>query len=42
MKNNHVAKHMHKVNKSVVFEDRKKQFKKGVCKHKRNYKGDIL
>lgn len=35
--NNFVAKHMHEVNKSQVFVDRKKNAKRGYDKHK---KGD--
>lgn len=31
---NFVAKHMHEVNKSQVFVDRKKQAKRGYSKHK--------
>lgn len=34
MKNNPVAKHAHKANKSAVMRDRKKDSKKGVVKHK--------
>lgn len=35
MKGNNVAKHMHKVNKSKVFVDRKKECKRGKnVKHK--------
>lgn len=32
--NNFVAKHMHEVNKSQVFVDRKKDSKRGYSKHK--------
>lgn len=32
--NNFVAKHMHEVNKSQVFVDRKKDAKRGYSKHK--------
>ncbi len=35
---NFVAKHMHEVNQSQVFVDRKKNAKRGYDKHK---KGDI-
>jgi hypothetical protein len=34
MKNNLVAKHMHKFNKGKVFNNRKKRFKNGYKKHK--------
>ncbi|OTG67095.1 DUF7230 family protein [Acinetobacter silvestris] len=33
--NNFVAKHMHEVNKSQVFVDRKKNAKRGYDKHKK-------
>ena len=32
--NNFVAKHMHEVNKSQVFVDRKKDSKRGYSKHR--------
>lgn len=32
---NFVAKHMHEVNKSQVFVDRKKDLKRGYQKHKK-------
>lgn len=32
--NNFVAKHMHEVNQSQVFVDRKKNAKRGYSKHK--------
>ena len=35
MKNNFVAKYAKKVNKSVVFKDRKKAAKRGERKHKK-------
>lgn len=33
--NNFVAKHMHEVNKSQVFTDRKKDVKRGYNKHRK-------
>ncbi|MFW2077760.1 hypothetical protein ACG94X_08565 [Acinetobacter sp. ULE_I010] len=33
--NNFVAKHMHEVNKSQVFTDRKKDAKRGYNKHRK-------
>ena len=33
--NNFVAKHMHKFNKAVVEQDRKKGIKRGYVKHKK-------
>lgn len=33
--NNFVAKHMHEVNKSQVFTDRKKDAKRGYDKHRK-------
>ena len=33
--NNFVAKHMHEVNQSQVFVDRKKDLKRGYEKHKK-------
>ena len=41
--NNFVAKHMHEVNKSQVFVDRKKNAKRGYDKHKKGrYSNDYL
>ena len=41
--NNFVAKHMHEVNKSQVFTDRKKDVKRGYSKHKKGrYSDDYL
>ena len=41
--NNFVAKHMHEVNKSQVFTDRKKDVKRGYDKHKKGrYSDDYL
>lgn len=34
VEHNFVAKHMHEVNKSQVFVDRKKNAKRGYTKHK--------
>lgn len=34
--NNFVAKHAREFNKSAVFKDRKKEFKNGKTKHKKN------
>jgi hypothetical protein len=43
MINNFVAKHMHEVNKSQVFVDRKKNAKRGYDKHKKGrYSNDYL
>ncbi len=40
---NFVAKHMHEVNKSQVFVDRKKNAKRGYTKHKKGgYSNDYL
>jgi hypothetical protein len=40
---NFVAKHMHEVNKSQVFVDRKKDVKRGYSKHKKGrYSDDYL
>ena len=40
---NFVAKHMHEVNKSQVFVDRKKDAKRGYSKHKKGrYSNDYL
>ena len=40
---NFVAKHMHEVNKSQVFVDRKKNAKRGYDKHKKGrYSNDYL
>jgi len=40
---NFVAKHMHEVNKSQVFTDRKKDAKRGYSKHKKGrYSNDYL
>lgn len=40
---NFVAKHMHEVNKSQVFIDRKKDSKRGYNKHKKGrYSNDYL
>jgi hypothetical protein len=40
---NFVAKHMHEVNKSQVFVDRKKNAKRGYSKHKKGgYSNDYL
>ncbi len=39
---NFVAKHMHEVNKSQVFVDRKKNAKRGYDKHKGRYSNDYL
>lgn len=40
---NFVAKHMHEVNKSHVFIDRKKNAKRGYSKHKKGrYSNDYL
>ena len=40
---NFVAKHMHEVNKSQVFVDRKKNAKRGYAKHKKGgYSNDYL
>ena len=40
---NFVAKHMHEVNKSQVFTDRKKDAKRGYSKHKKGrYSHDDL
>ena len=38
--NNFVAKHMHEVNKSQVFVDRKKNAKRGYSKHKQGRYSD--
>ncbi|NNH78163.1 hypothetical protein HLH17_10885 [Acinetobacter sp. ANC 5380] len=38
--NNFVAKHMHEVNKSQVFVDRKKNTKRGYSKHKQGRYSD--
>ena len=38
--NNFVAKHMHEVNKSQVFVDRKKNTKRGYTKHKQGRYSD--
>jgi hypothetical protein len=35
--NNLVAKHARKFNLSHVFRDRKKDFRKGYCKHKKKF-----
>ena len=41
--NNFVAKHMHEVNKSQVFTDRKKDVKRGYSKNKKGrYSDDYL
>ena len=41
--NNFVAKHMHEVNQSQVFVDRKKNAKRGYDKHKKGrYSDDYL
>lgn len=37
MKNNFVAKHARRYNKSVVMKDRKKEDRRGYRKHKRAY-----
>ncbi len=42
MKNNYVAKNLHKTSKSQIFEDRKKRSKKGYEKHKKQFKGQEL
>ena len=40
---NFVAKHMHEVNKSQVFVDRKKDAKRGYSKHRKGrYSNDYL
>lgn len=40
---NFVAKHMHEVNKSQVFVDRKREAKRGYSKHKKGrYSNDYL
>ncbi|WP_347453210.1 hypothetical protein [Acinetobacter thermotolerans] len=40
---NFVAKHMHEVNRSQVFVDRKKDAKRGYSKHKKGrYSNDYL
>ena len=40
---NFVAKHMHEINKSQVFVDRKKDAKRGYSKHKKGrYSNDYL
>lgn len=38
--NNFVAKHMHEVNQSQVFVDRKKNAKRGYSKHKQGRYSD--
>ena len=38
--NNFVAKHMHEVNQSQVFVDRKKNIKRGYSKHKQGRYSD--
>lgn len=38
--NNFVAKHMHEVNQSQVFVDRKKNTKRGYSKHKKGRYSD--
>ena len=38
--NNFVAKHMHEVNKSQVFTDRKKDVKRGYNKHRKGRYSD--
>lgn len=38
--NNFVAKHMHEVNQSQVFVDRKKNAKRGYSKQKERYSED--
>lgn len=36
MKNNFVAKNMNKINRAATHIDRKKAYKRGKCKHKRD------
>ena len=40
IQHNFVAKHMHEVNKSQVFVDRKKNAKRGYSKHKQGRYSD--
>ncbi|WOE30536.1 MULTISPECIES: hypothetical protein [unclassified Acinetobacter] len=43
IQHNFVAKYMHEVNQSQVFVDRKKNAKRGYCKHKKGrYSNDYL